>query len=48
MLVSDELDRLGPGGGCQIWLDDCDRFLHPGKRTVAVGGGGVAGRQSSA
>ena len=48
MLVGDDLDRLGPDGGCQVRLDDRDRSLHPGKRPAAVGGGGVAGRQSSA
>jgi len=35
-------------GGCQVRFGDCDRSLHPGKRTVAVGGGGGAGRQFSA
>jgi len=48
MLASDDLDRLGPDGGCQVRLGDGDGPLCPGKRTVAVGGGGVAGRQPSA
>jgi len=47
-IASDDLDRLGPDGGCQVRFGDCDRSLHPGKRAAAVGGGGVAGRQPSA